>query len=62
MANKIRADWMSGKLGANSQKRACLISHARRLRIHGLWKKYLKIRRGGLKGLVTDENRFNNHI
>ena len=57
-ANKIRADRMSGKLETNAQKRARLTSQAGRLRIHGLWKEYLKIKGRNLKGLVTDENRF----
>ena len=61
-ANKIRADRMSGKLETNAQKRARLLSQAGRLRIHGLWKEYLKIKGKHLKGLVTDENRFKNHI
>ena len=61
-ANKIRVDRMSGKLETNAQKRARLLSQSGRLRIHGLWKEYLKIKGGSLKGLVTDENRFKNHI
>ena len=61
-ANKIRVDRMSGKLETNAQKRARLLSQSGRLRIHGLWKEYLKIKGDSLKGLVTDENRFKNHI
>ena len=45
-ANKIRVDRMSGKLETNAQKRARLLSQSGRLRIHGLWKEYLKIKGG----------------
>jgi len=64
-ANNIRAERIEGKRLSRKEERAVREAEkqaeANRWTINRLWEEY-KARRPGLKGLVTDENRYMNHI
>jgi integrase len=64
-ANLLRAERIHGKKPtrqeAREQRKATEKAEADRWTINRLWQEY-KERKPGLKGLVTDENRYQNHI
>ena len=60
-ANQLRARRMAGDDATNQEKREKVQAKKDRMTIARLWEAY-KENRPGLKGLVTDENRFKLHI
>lgn len=64
-ASKIRALRIAGKEPSNAEKRASIIEAKRaesnKWTISKLWEKY-KENKPHVKGIVTDQNRFENHI
>jgi integrase len=64
-ANSIRAERIEGKRPSRKEERAAMEAKkqaaANRWTFNRLWEEY-QARKPGLKGIVTDENRYMNHI
>lgn len=60
-ASLLRAERLSGKKPSNKERRQAEKAHKERWTVSRLWKSY-KANKPNFKGIVTDDNRFENYI